>query len=171
VVESQEVEALYSIPEVHDRGLIGMQAQPERPQGGFGQVTGLFGTLPGGADDDEVADQRSEPPSTVGPCLIEDMEGDVGEQWGMGEACGVPASVSETTPLSNTAARNQHRSSFNIFRSTTRRSTCAIKASWSMLSKHALMSASSTHPRPPLAARRTATRSSRKIRTDSVPRQ
>ena len=41
----------------------------------------------------------------------------------IGEPCGVPVSVSETTPPSNTPARSQLRSSFNICRSDTRRST------------------------------------------------
>ena len=35
----------------------------------------------------------------------------------MGEPCGVPDSVSETNPPSNTPARSQLRSSFNICRS------------------------------------------------------
>ena len=43
-------------------------------------------------------------------------------------------------------------------RSVTRRCTWAISASWSMRSKHALMSASSTHTRPWLAATRTTSR-------------
>src|ERR687891_2642317 len=55
----------------------------------------------------------------------------------IGEPCGVPASVSDTTPPSNIPARSQLRSSFNICRSTTRRSTWPRRASWSMLSKHA----------------------------------
>lgn len=75
-----------------------------------------------------------------------------------GEPCGVPASTAETTPPSNTPARSQHRNSFNMRRSTIRRSTRPIRASWSMLSKHALMSASSTHCLPRLAVWRTTSR-------------
>ena len=41
----------------------------------------------------------------------------------MGEPCGVPAPLSETTPPSKTPARSQLRSSLTILRSTTRRST------------------------------------------------
>ncbi|HMD44537.1 MAG TPA: hypothetical protein VKG43_00150 [Acidimicrobiales bacterium] len=41
----------------------------------------------------------------------------------MGDPCGVPASVSASTPPSMIPARNQHRSNFNIARSQTRRST------------------------------------------------
>src|SRR5512142_1644754 len=66
----------------------------------------------------------------------------------IGEPCGVPASICETTPPSNTPARSQPRSSLTIRRSTTRRCTWAISASWSMASKHAWMSVSSTHTDP-----------------------
>ncbi len=60
-----------------------MQSQPEWSKGGFSQVTGLLGPLLGGAKDDIVigkTDQLSQSPSRPGPFLIEDMEGDVGEQ-------------------------------------------------------------------------------------------
>jgi hypothetical protein len=83
MVEAQEVEAPRPAPEIHDPGLVRVQSQPERSQGGFGQVTSLFGSFPGGAEDDEVvgvADQRSRPLPRLGPRLIEDVEGDVGEQ-------------------------------------------------------------------------------------------
>ena len=68
----------------------------------------------------------------------------------IGEPCGVPASMAETIPPSRTPARSQPRSSLMIRRSSTRRSICASSASWSISSKHALMSASSTHGRPRL---------------------
>jgi hypothetical protein len=74
----------------------------------------------------------------------------------MGEPCGVPESTSEIIPPSNTPARSHARSSFNICRSTTRRSTWPMRASWSISSKQALMSASSTHWAPWLAATRIA---------------
>ena len=70
----------------------------------------------------------------------------------IGEPCGVPDSMSVTTPPSNTPARSQLRSSFNIDRSDTRRSMSDMSAPWSISSKHALMSASSTHMRPWLTA-------------------
>ena len=47
----------------------------------------------------------------------------------MGDPCGVPVPVSETTPPSKTPARSQLRSSFNIDRSDTRRATRAMRAS------------------------------------------
>ena len=47
----------------------------------------------------------------------------------IGEPCGVPESTSETTPPSNTPARSQPRSSFNIDRSDTLLATRAINAS------------------------------------------
>ena len=40
----------------------------------------------------------------------------------IGDPCGVPASIADTIPPSNTPARSQPRSSFNILRSDTRRS-------------------------------------------------
>jgi hypothetical protein len=89
VVKTQEVETLRSVSKFHDLGLVGMQSQPERSQRGFGQVTGLFGSFPGRAEDDEVVritDQRSQSPSTAGPRLVKDVENDVGEQGGNGRA-------------------------------------------------------------------------------------
>jgi len=62
-----------------------MQAQPEGFQGLFGQGPSRFGSFPGRAEDDKVVavtDQRPQPLSTAGPRLVEDMEGDVGEQGG-----------------------------------------------------------------------------------------
>ena len=63
--------------------LSGCRSQPERCQGRLGQVPGLFGSFPGGAEDDEVvaiADQHPQSPSHPVPRLVEDVEGDVGEQ-------------------------------------------------------------------------------------------
>jgi hypothetical protein len=64
----------------------------------------------------------------------------------------VPETVSATTPPSNTPTRSQLRSNFNIDRSDTLRVTRPISASWSISSKHALMSASSTQLAPRLAS-------------------
>jgi hypothetical protein len=89
VVKAQEVETLRSVSKIHDPGLVGMQSQPERSQSGFGQVTGLFGSFPGRAEDDKVVritDQRSQSPSTAGPRLVKDVENDVGEQGRNGRA-------------------------------------------------------------------------------------
>ena len=83
VVESQKVKAFRPAPDVHDPGLVGMQSEPERLKGGFSQVTGLLGSFLGDAEDDIViskTDQLSQSPSRPDPCLIEDVEGDVGEQ-------------------------------------------------------------------------------------------
>src|SRR5215207_2702065 len=52
----------------------------------------------------------------------------------IGEPCGLPASTWETIPASNTPARSQPLSSLIIRRSTTRRCTWAISASWSIVS-------------------------------------
>ena len=71
-----------------------------------------------------------------------------------GEPCGVPAPTSETTPPSNTPARSQLRSSFNICRSTTRRSTWAMSASWSMFVE-ARLDVGVEHPHPTLVGRLT----------------
>ena len=54
--------------------LSGVQAQPERCQGGFGQIPGLNGPFLGGAQHDEVvavADQHPQPPSRPLPLLVE----------------------------------------------------------------------------------------------------
>jgi hypothetical protein len=83
VVESQEVKAFCPAPDVHDPGLVGMQSEPERPKGGFSQVTGLLGSFLGDAEDDIIigkTDQLSQSPSRPDPCVIMDVEGDVGEQ-------------------------------------------------------------------------------------------
>ena len=162
MVEAQEVEALRPSAKMHDPGLVGMQtaarAGPGSPRPGR---RACFGPFPGGHRDDEVvaiADQHPQSPSRLAHASSRTWRAMLASRGETGEPCGVPASVSETTPPSNTPARSQPRSSFNIRRSDTRRSTSAISASWSMLSKHALMSASSTHPPPRLAAMRTASR-------------
>ena len=74
----------------------------------------------------------------------------------IGEPCGVPASSWETTPPSKIPARSQHRSSFNIRLSDTRRSIRATSAECEISSKQLWMSASSTHTPPLLAATLTA---------------
>nr|WP_206342957.1 hypothetical protein [Streptomyces ureilyticus] len=65
-----------------------------------------------------------------------------------GEPCGVPAPVGEVTPPTSTPIRSQARISFSIGRSTTRRATWAISASWSIVPKQSRISASKTHSRP-----------------------
>ena len=85
MMEAQEVETLRPFAKIGDPGLVGMQAQPEGFQGRLGQVPGRFGPFPGRAEDDEVVavtDQRPQSLSTAGPRLVEDVEGDVGEQGG-----------------------------------------------------------------------------------------
>ena len=77
-----------------------------------------------GGDDDTITIRHSIPTPT-GPddpsylCV-----GAVG-----GDPCGVPASIADTIPPSNTPARSQPRSSFNIRRSHTRRSIWPSSAS------------------------------------------
>jgi hypothetical protein len=58
--------------------------------------------------------------------------------------CGVPATGFLTVPSSITPASSHFRRSFNTLRSEIRSATIAISFFWSMLSKYALMSASST---------------------------
>jgi hypothetical protein len=84
VVEPQKVESFGASGEVHDPGLVGVQSQPERGQDRRRQLAGRVGLLAGGADDDQVvgvSDQHSQPPPAAVPCPVEDMQGDVGEQW------------------------------------------------------------------------------------------
>ncbi len=78
----------------------------------------------------------------------------------IGEPCGVPAPVGEVTPPSSTPIRSHARISFSIDRSTTRRATWTISASWSIVPKQSRMSASNTHSRRWLAATRTASHAS-----------
>ena len=68
--------------------------------------------------------------------------GESGEPWI------TPEVGSDTTPPSNIPTRSQLLTSFNICRSTTRRSIWAMSLSWSIVSKQARMSASSTHTIP-----------------------
>ena len=85
MVEAQEVETLRPFAKIGDPGLVGMQAQPEGFQGLFGQVPSRFGSFRGRAEDDKVVavtDQRPQSLSATRPNLVEDMEGDVGEQGG-----------------------------------------------------------------------------------------
>ena len=124
-MEAQEVEAVLTAAEVNDAGLVGVQTQPELGQHRLDPATGLLGPAPAGGEDHEVvriADQRPQA-GRRRPRLVETMQGDVGQQRGDARAIGVPVSLSETSPPSNTPARSQLRSSFNICRSITRRST------------------------------------------------
>ncbi len=78
--------------------------------------------------------------------------GESGEPWI------TPEVGSDTTPPSNIPTRSQLLTSFNICRSTTRRSIWAMSLSWSIVSKQALMSASSTHTIPRFAVILTTSR-------------
>jgi hypothetical protein len=61
MVEAQEVEAVLTIAEVHDAGLVGMQTQPESGQHRLDPAAGFLSTLPAGGEHYEivgVTDQR-----------------------------------------------------------------------------------------------------------------
>ena len=102
---AQEVETSRPAPYIHDPGLVRVQPQPERSQNGLGQTTSLFGSFSSGAQDDEVVgepDQHPQSLPTALPRLVEDVQGNVGEQREIGEPCRFPASLSDTTPPSST---------------------------------------------------------------------
>jgi hypothetical protein len=83
MVEAQEVESFGASCKVRDPGLLGMQSQPECGQSRRGLLAGLDGLLAGRAQDDEVVRvtrQHSQSPPLGRPRLIEDVQGDVGEQ-------------------------------------------------------------------------------------------
>ena len=83
-MEAQEVEPLGASCKVHDPRLLGVQTQPEGVQDRRRLLAGLLGLLAGSAQDDQVvcvSDQHSQPPlSAAGPCFVEHVQGDVGEQ-------------------------------------------------------------------------------------------
>ncbi len=78
----------------------------------------------------------------------------------IGDPCGVPAPVGVVTPFSKTPIRSHARINFSIDRSTTRRATCPISASWSIVPKQSRISASKTHSCRRFAATRTASHAS-----------
>jgi hypothetical protein len=85
VMEAQEVEAFGTLGKVHDPGLFGMQAQPERSKDRPRPLLGLFGPLTSRAQDHEVVgvtNERSQPIACCRPRLVEDREGDVCQQRG-----------------------------------------------------------------------------------------
>ena len=80
MVEAQEVEPLRTPGEVHDPRLLGMQLQPERPEGRRDQLAGRFGLLVGRAEDDEVvgiSGEHSQSLPLALPRLIEHVQVDV----------------------------------------------------------------------------------------------
>jgi hypothetical protein len=85
-MEAQEVEAVLPISEVDDAGLVGMQPQPESDQHLLDPALCLFGSAPAGGEDHEVIripDQRPQV-GHLRPGLVNDVEGDVGQQRGDG---------------------------------------------------------------------------------------
>src|SRR6478736_360138 len=113
MVKAEEVESFGAFGEVRDPGLLRVQSQPEYVQDRRRQLAGLLSPVAGGAKDDEVvavSDQRPvPPPAHASSSMCRAMfasNGEIGEPWG------VPASIADTTPPSNTPARSQPRSSF-----------------------------------------------------------
>jgi hypothetical protein len=88
-------------------------------------MTGLFGSFSGGAQDNEVVGEPDQDPksSTVVPRLVEDVKRDVGEQRGNRRALRGSSIAFRHHPTLEHPSPNPLRSSFNICRSTTRRST------------------------------------------------
>ena len=83
MVKSQEVEALSTLADFDNPGLAGMQVQPERGQGDFRQIASLFGSFSRGTKDDEVISKTSQRSQLLAHCLphlIENVEGNVGQQ-------------------------------------------------------------------------------------------
>jgi hypothetical protein len=74
--------------------------------------------------------------------------------------CGVPVTVSETTPSASTPAPSHARSNLSTRRSDTRRSTSTISRSWSIAPKKSRISASKTNTRPRGKETRIASRAS-----------
>jgi len=89
MVEAQEVEPFGTSLEVHDPGLVGMQPQPEWGQDRRHAPLGLVGARTVGAQDHEiigVSNEHPQLPTAVRPGLVEDVEGDVGQQRGQDAA-------------------------------------------------------------------------------------
>ena len=116
----------------------------------------LFGPAPGGGEDHEIVripDQRPQAGRLL-PGLVDDVEGDVGQQRRDGRTLGSPRLGVGDHPVLEHPCPQPPPQQLQHRRSTTRRSTWPMRAPWSMLSKHALMSASSTQSAPRLAATR-----------------
>ena len=82
-MEAEEVEALLPVAQADDPGLVRVQMQPERLQGLRGQDTRMLRAFSGGTQDDEVvavAHQLPQSLPVLSPCLVQDVQGDVGEQ-------------------------------------------------------------------------------------------
>jgi hypothetical protein len=83
MLEPQEREALGASCEPREPGLLGMQAQAEHVQDRRHPLAGLLGLFAGGAQDHQVIrvlHQHPEPLPAAVPRLVEEVQGDVGEQ-------------------------------------------------------------------------------------------
>lgn len=83
MVEAEEIETLSAPGEVDDTGLLRMQLQPELGQHRTGQCARLLGAFPGRAQDHEIVavpHQHPEPVPVALPCLVQDVQGNIGEQ-------------------------------------------------------------------------------------------
>lgn len=83
VGESRGSRILDALVEVDGPGLVGVQLQPQGSQDVCGQLPRLVGAVTGGTDDDEVigvARQHAVAPALCLPRLVEDVQGDVGQQ-------------------------------------------------------------------------------------------
>jgi hypothetical protein len=83
MLEAQKREALGASFEVRDPGLLRVQPQPESVQHRRHQLARRLGLLAGGAQDHQVICVLHQHPQLLPaalPCLIEQVQGDVGEQ-------------------------------------------------------------------------------------------
>nr|WP_308297322.1 MULTISPECIES: hypothetical protein [unclassified Streptomyces] len=84
-MEAEEIEALLTPSEAGDAGFLGVQSHPELFQYPRRQLPGRLGPLSGRRQDHEVVaapHQHSQPATFVLPRLVEDVQGDVGQQRG-----------------------------------------------------------------------------------------
>lgn len=135
-VATEEVEALFALPEVDHSGLVRVQAQTKLTQDGGRPPLGRLGLCLGLAQHHEVvrvADNFSG--ATLRPGPVEGVQVDVGQQRGDDPALGVPVTVSVTTPSTSTPARNHCRNSLSTRRSDTRSPTSESNFSWSISPK------------------------------------
>lgn len=93
MVEAQEVEGPPAPSEAGDPGLVRVQLKPQSGQDLRHPSPGLLGPGPGPAEHHEIIGephQHAEAPTHLRPLLVEDVEGDIGEQGGDRRALGRP---------------------------------------------------------------------------------
>jgi hypothetical protein len=145
----EEIQPLAAFPQVNYLRLTRVQPQPQPAEDLSHGAQGRLGPRLAAAQHHAVigiAHQLTHVPA--GELAVQDVQVNVGQQWGNNPPWGVPATARSRPCSVITPACSHKRTSFSTRRSDTRRPTSASSRSWLISPKKFAMSNSTTKRRP-----------------------